>query len=191
MGQNELVDDPYADDVHRWWHLSAPSPELLEAEVDGWLGEVGIAVDLGCGLGTEVGYLASSGWRAVGVDMSPRAIGQAHQVHKGPSFMLADILRIPIKPQATDLVLDRGCFHYIAAEQQGTYESEVWRILRPGGRLLLRACLTSAGVRNHIDIRAIRETFARWSFDSLDEVVIASDTREMPALIVKLRRLPG
>jgi hypothetical protein len=27
--------DPYLDGVYRWWHLSVPSPELLQAEADG------------------------------------------------------------------------------------------------------------------------------------------------------------
>jgi SAM-dependent methyltransferase len=65
-------DDPYADGVYRWWHLSAPSPELLAAEADGWLGEGGAAIDIGCGAGTEIAHLAGRGWKAVGVDLSRR-----------------------------------------------------------------------------------------------------------------------
>jgi hypothetical protein len=27
--------EPYVDGVYRWWHLSVPSPDLIEAEADG------------------------------------------------------------------------------------------------------------------------------------------------------------
>jgi hypothetical protein len=45
--------DPYRDGTCEWWHLAEPSPELHEAHRDGWLGTPGVAVDLGCGLGTR------------------------------------------------------------------------------------------------------------------------------------------
>jgi len=51
------VTDPYLDHVYRWWHLSVPSPELIEAEAESWLGAPGTAVDIGCGAGTELAYL--------------------------------------------------------------------------------------------------------------------------------------
>jgi hypothetical protein len=67
--------EPCADGVYRWWHLSVPSPELIEAEAeaDGWLGEAGAAVDIGCGLGTEIAHLAAKGRK---VDLSEAALGR-------------------------------------------------------------------------------------------------------------------
>ena len=41
---------------------------MLGAEADGWLGAVGTALDVSCGLGSEVAYLARAGWKAVGID---------------------------------------------------------------------------------------------------------------------------
>ena len=29
---------------YRWWHPSVPSPELIEAEADGWIEKAGIAI---------------------------------------------------------------------------------------------------------------------------------------------------
>jgi len=54
--------DPYVTGTCRWWHLTPSAPELLEAESAGALGKPGVVVDLGCGLGTETGYLAARGW---------------------------------------------------------------------------------------------------------------------------------
>jgi hypothetical protein len=70
------VTDPYLDGVYRWWHLSTPSPELVAAEADGWLGAPGAVVDIGCGLGTEIAYLAAKGCQAVGIDLSVRRVLQ-------------------------------------------------------------------------------------------------------------------
>jgi len=102
------VTDPYLDGVYRWWHLSAPSPELLAAEADGWLGQPGTAVDIRCGLGTEIAYLAAQGWNAVGVDLSWAALVRAKREHSDVSFAQADVLSLPLWSGAFHLALDRG-----------------------------------------------------------------------------------
>ncbi len=103
--------DPYLDGTFRWWHLARPSPELLAANDVGWLGRAGVVADLGCGLGTEIGYLAGRGWRCVGVDLSAAAVSAAAASHPGARFARADVLCLPIADAAADLLVDRGCFH--------------------------------------------------------------------------------
>lgn len=195
--------DPYVDGVYRWWHLTCASPELLEAEADGWLetaataGSVATtstrtALDVGCGLGSEVAHLAGTGWSAVGVDLSSTAIRQARRLHARESnsclFARADVLRLPFAAGSFALALDRGCFHYLAPQQRAWYAAEIHRVLRPGGRLLLRACLSSGGVRNTVTESVIRAAFADWRCDGVRQTTLVSDTREMPALVVRLRR---
>ena len=137
--------------TYRWWHRAEPSPELVAAESAGALGPPGIVVDLGCGLGTELGYLAGRGWRGIGVDLSAPALTQARDGHPGVAFACADVTSLPLRAGSADLLLDRGCFHYLPAESRGDYARQAARVLRPGGRLLLRMCLTSAGVPNGLD----------------------------------------
>ena len=180
--------DPYLDGVYRWWHLSAPSPELAAAKASGWLGQPGAAVDIGCGLGTEIAYLAANGWHAVGIDLSPAALGQARSTHRDVPFIQADVLRLPFADGSFHLALDRGCFHYLNPGQWAAYAADAWRVLRPGGRLLLRACLTSRGVRNAVTEAGIREAFAGWTIDQLAPDELPSDTRTMRALTVRLHR---
>lgn len=182
------VTDPYLDGVYRWWHLSVASPELLAAKAAGWLGEPGAAVDVGCGLGTEIAYLAGNGWKAVGVDLSSAALGQARSTHHDVPFIQAHVLRLPFADASFHLVLDRGCFHYLNPGQWAGYAAEAWRVLRPGGRLLLRACLTSRGERNAVTEAGIHEAFTGWSIDQLARDELPSDTRTMQALTVWLCR---
>jgi hypothetical protein len=68
------------------------------------------------------------------------------------------------------------------------YARQAARILRPGGRLLLRASLSAQEVRNDLDEPTIRATFADWSIPHLARRTITSDTRGMDALVVYLER---
>jgi SAM-dependent methyltransferase len=177
--------DEYETDTHRWWHLSEPSPELLRAIADGWL--VGRRVlDIGCGLGTEVGYLASLGRSAVGIDLSLAALRRAATMHATARFAAGDVLHVPFRDRSFGAALDRGCFHYLAPHDRRAYADEVRRVTGAGGRLLLRACLTSAGERNDVDMPSIRDAFSEWHWLEAVEERIPSDTRTMPALVVRL-----
>jgi len=119
---DEGVDEPYLNGTYRWWHLSEPSPELLVAETSLVAGKPGVAVDLGCGLGTEIGYLAGRGWRGLGVDLSVAALAQARARHPGAAFACADVTSLPLPAGSADLLLDRGCFHYLAPDQRAGYQ---------------------------------------------------------------------
>jgi SAM-dependent methyltransferase len=187
-GRRQQPSDSYLDETFRWWHLSEPSPELTAAEADGWLGQPGRALDAGCGLGTEAAYLASTGWQVTGVDRSESALRRASSAHPAVRFAQADIRALPFARGCFDLVLDRGCYHYLSQPGRRRYATELSRVLRPGGRLLLRACLTSAGVRNDVDEAAIAASFDDWSIDSMRPADLPSDTRVMRALEVRLRR---
>jgi SAM-dependent methyltransferase len=174
--------DPYVTRVHRWWHLETPSPELLEAEAAGELGPPGLMLDLGCGLGTEAGYLAGRGWRCLGLDLSDQALRQAAQAHPAAAFAHADVTELPVRTAAATLLLDRGCFHYLDEQGRSRYAAEAARVLRPGGRLLLRMCLNSAGVPNGLGEETIEAAFAGWRILSLRPAGLITGTRTMPAL---------
>jgi SAM-dependent methyltransferase len=181
-------EDPYATGTCRWWHLSPPSPELLAAEAAGELGERGVAVDLGCGLGSEIGYLAARGWQGLGIDLSPEALTRARARDAGPAYVRADVTRLPLAAGSADLVLDRGCFHYLDPAGRAAYAREACRVLRDGGRLLLRMCLTSAGQPNGLSEQTVRETFGSWRLAALRRLVLTSDIRTMPAVMALLIR---
>jgi len=180
--------DEYDDETFRWWHLSAPSPELFEAIADGWLAAPGRVIDVGCGLGTELGHLASVGWNAVGVDLSPSALRKARRAHPGVAFVQADARALPFSSNSLDAVLDRGCFHYLRPVDRSTYLAELERVLRPAGRLLLRACLRSAGQPNDLSVSSLTEELAGWRIVDLRHEDIPSDTRTMPAVVARLER---
>ena len=180
------VSDHYADGTYRWWHLSVPSPELLGAITDGWLPAPGYALDVGCGLGSEAAYLSGTGWRVVGVDLSPVAVAAAATLNPGPHYLRANLLSLPLQSSAFDAVLDRGCFHYLEPGDRPGYAAEVSRVLKPGGKLLLRPSMRAAGVRNDIDEQVIRRVFGRWHIQHMTRATVPSDTRTLEVLVARL-----
>jgi predicted TPR repeat methyltransferase len=77
------------------WHLSVSSPELTQAIEDGWFPTRGRVLDLGCGAGTEVGFLAGLGATSVGIDLSVHALTIASGEHASGRFVQADVGRLP------------------------------------------------------------------------------------------------
>jgi hypothetical protein len=66
--------------------------------------------------------------------------------------------------------------------------AELRHVLRSGGKLLLRASLRAAGVRNDIDENVILRTFAGWRAERMQRAEIPSDTRTLSVLLVRLAR---
>jgi SAM-dependent methyltransferase len=120
------------------------------------------------------------------VDLSPVALAAAAGRNHGPGYLQADLLRLPLRSSAFDACLDRGCFHYLPARHRPGHAAELRRVLRPGGKLLRRASLRAAGVRNDIDEDVILATFAQWRVEHMQRTKIPSDTRTLDVLLVRL-----
>ena len=82
--------------------------------------------------------------------------------------------------------LDRGCLHYLPRDARSRYATEIDRVLRPGGRFLLRACLREAGISNDLDETALRSIFVGWRVRSIVSEEIPTDDRMMQAIVARL-----
>lgn len=122
------------------WDRDEPYPELTALIADR---SPGRALDLGCGTGATVIYLARHGWDAVGVDFSPEAIDAATARNQATGaearFIVGDVTRLP---QAGvdglfDLVIDIGCYHAIPARRRDAYADGVANITSGGADFYL------------------------------------------------------
>lgn len=128
------------------WDTNVTPPELVRTIEGPEALPPGHALDLGCGTGTNVIYLARRGWQAVGVDFVGQAIRMARQKAHGAGvrahFYAGDVTQLDSIKELTgsfDLVLDIGCLHTLTADQQAHYAAGLIKRLRPAGSYLLYA----------------------------------------------------
>lgn len=106
----------------------------------------GLALDLGCGSGTNSIYLAREGFSVTAVDISQVALKKAKTkaIEAGvdirfieatlPEF---DISKYSFLEESFDFVFDRGCFHVMDASLREPYSSLVAGFLKKGGLYLV------------------------------------------------------
>ena len=100
-----------------------------------------LAVDFGCGTGTNAAYLSGLGMRAIGVELASRAIVMAHQrIKKLPleqrermAFVQASVSDLPFTGLGACYILDIGCFHTVPLEERRHYAQGVIDNLASGG----------------------------------------------------------
>lgn len=130
------------------WDTGVTPPEV-KALIEDPVTSAGRALDLGCGTGTNVIYLARHGWDAVGVDFSLLAILQARWkafwTRLDCRFHRSDVTDLPFLTHPFDLVLDVGCLHSLSPQARDRYANEVKRLARPDGRYMLYAFTPQAG----------------------------------------------
>jgi ArsR family transcriptional regulator len=99
-----------------------------------------VVADLGAGEGTLSQLLAQRAKKVIAVDISPKMVefGQALALSHGLGnleFRLGEIEDVPIETKTVDLAILSQALHH--AEEPSRALSEAYRILKPGGRLLI------------------------------------------------------
>jgi SAM-dependent methyltransferase len=133
------------------WDTGVTPPEVVELIEGPSAVAPGRALDLGCGTGTNVGYLAEHGWDTTGIDAVPAAIDRATAKLGGVSnarVILGDVTELARLDMAGpfDLVLDIGCFHSIARRRRSAYVAGVASLTGPGSRLFIFAFARGTGL---------------------------------------------
>lgn len=121
------------------WHSRQPDRNLVKLIREKKI-KKGSILDMCSGDGTNSIYLASQGFRVVGVDISPTAVEIAKERcakrNVKCDYSAGDILKI--KPDKEfDLILDRGCFHHISRKNKPKYVRLVNKLLKKKGKFYL------------------------------------------------------
>jgi SAM-dependent methyltransferase len=134
------------------WDTGQPPEELAELIEERGL-EPCRVLDIGCGRGTSVVYLASKGFDASGLDISRVAINKAksNASRHGVKCHFYRLDFTDIKTIASaglsrfDLVIDIGCYHSLSSKERDRYTHSLLQVSHIGTIYLLWAFIRSLG----------------------------------------------
>ncbi len=87
--------------------------------------------DLGCGSGVFTDLLHKQGYRAVGLDLSPKLIALGRTKYPDVEFLEGDVEQLPFSDESLDGILLSGLVHHLPDPTRCA--SEVHRVLQRGG----------------------------------------------------------
>jgi SAM-dependent methyltransferase len=134
-------------------------------------------LEVGCGLGTDLAQFALVGARVTGIDLVPRHLALTRQRFRiaGLDVRLAraDAEALPFAAESFDAVYSFGVLHH--TPDMNAALSEIHRVLRPGGRIIvgvyyrfaynLLTFLVRETLRGHLWREPFRVTLGRMEGD--------------------------
>lgn len=138
--------DPDLSPTKYWEQRYSGSERVWSGKVNATMASVvaelapGTAIDLGCGEGGDVLWLAEQGWTALGLDISATAVGRARDEAAargldGASFDAVNLDAWEPEPASVDLVT-AGFFQSNVALDRTAILRRAMTALRTGGRLV-------------------------------------------------------
>lgn len=96
-------------------------------------------LDLACGQGYGSHYLSTYAKSVIGVDVDAATIAEAAAAYSAPNlrYLQGSVEAIPLPPQSVDLVVSFETIEHVSGEQQAAFFTEVRRVLRPAGKLVI------------------------------------------------------
>ena len=119
------------------WDTGRPQPAIIKLAEAGQIR--GSVLDVGCGTGENVLYLAAKGHESWGIDFVPVAIerAKAKAAQRGidAHFLVGNALELSRLGRQFDTVIDCGLFHTFTDEERPVFVKGLSEVLRSGGLL--------------------------------------------------------
>ena len=160
----ELIEDPAALPPVRF----ASETRRLESVVRMVGAAVGCALlDIGCGSGWLARQCSQRGALVTASDIAPRGVAGARaRFPDAGSFVAADVYHMPMRSESFDAIILSEVLEHL--EDVDSALSEVWRLLRPGGRAVVTVPFRESVVY-HLCIHCNQNTPANAHLHSFDE----------------------
>ncbi len=137
-------------------------PDILkEIEKEEW----NSLLDAGCGTGAVISLLKEKypGKKYTGIDLSPKMIDVAKRKNIGADFVCGDCENLPFGDNSFDVIICSQSFHHYPDPEK--FFSSVRRVLKPGGRLILRDMTVANPILlwfvNHVEIPIVNRVFKK------------------------------
>lgn len=123
-----------------WRVIPEANPNLIKGRGD--------VCDMGCGPGHIARYLRGAGVVNVfGLNVSPQMVEQARQLNQDISFQVGNGLALDLREASLGGIVAFYAIVNIPENLLPTAFGEMWRVLKPGGRLLLSFHIGDESVR--------------------------------------------
>ncbi|MFC7012832.1 class I SAM-dependent DNA methyltransferase [Streptomyces viridiviolaceus] len=132
----DAIAEDYADRF-RTALADAPLDRALLAAFAELVGPEGEVADLGCGPGRVTAHLASLGLRIFGLDLSAAMLTIARRENPGLRFEQGSMLELDLPDGALAGAVSYYSSIHTPWERMPDLFGELWRVLAPGGHLLL------------------------------------------------------
>jgi SAM-dependent methyltransferase len=96
---------------------------------------LGLALDAACGTGRHSTYLASLGYKVIGVDTSPEMLARAREKVPDGEFYEADLHDVPLENDSVDVAVCAMALSHLSDMRPAL--REFVRVLRPKGHLVI------------------------------------------------------
>jgi len=132
----DLVADEYVQRIFEELQHKPLDRQLLDRFAAN-VRNVGPACDMGCGPGHIARYLRGRGVEVCGVDLSPAMVERARRLTPGIEFRQGDMLTLEVSDGAWAGIVAFYSLIHIPRDDMAQALREFWRVLQPGGLLLL------------------------------------------------------
>lgn len=154
------------------------------------------AADIGCGPGTAVRVAATHGGQVTGIDPSPVALRMARILSRNSPagqvrFALGSAEKLPLPDGAVTVVWSISSVHHWSDPAAGC--AEIYRVLAPGGRVVLAERLLTPGSTGHGCSREraadLCKTLTSTGFTAVSSYTITTGRRTR--IIMRAERAPA
>jgi len=143
----EILTDPGTGYWDRTWGrmlkhqaMIAPSGKLMQLMLP-FLPRGAQVLDLGCGEGRNTLYLARIGYQAIGLDISRKGVtalaNNLFEEDVQAGVLVGDAGSIPLRDGSLHGILAHNLFDHVGRDLFHTALASCWRVLVPGGILLM------------------------------------------------------
>ena len=180
------------------WDIGRPQRAFVLLEEEGLVESP--VLDVGCGTGELALFLASQGYRVLGIDLSSLAIRQAKakaQWRRVPAQFLVwdalDLSRLAAGGLSFETVVDSAMFHILGAAERDRFVTGLETVLSPGGLY----CVLGDARRNSRDVYGISPAELRgrfgdgWTVEFVHETAFERRYSANPAYLAGIRRDGG
>lgn len=140
-----------------------------------------VAVDLGCGTGTNATLALAETFRTIGVDISARSIELARARVPSASFVRADIATISLAPASVDLVTAFYSLIHVPRHEHAVVIRSIASWLRPDGIAIMTMGAGQGGETTSDDWHGAPMWWSSWGAATNRQLVDNSGFRVISA----------